>query len=158
MTFVATLNIILQLNLRPLLLDITDHDYGIDRHLLWKARFLSGEKPIKAVIAAHLFGQPCLSNGGSNPWMTIPEICRDNGWRLIEDSCETMGVSKIAGDIACYSTYVAHLIATGIGGLAITNNKEYAELMRSFANHGRDPFYIPGFRKPDWLFLPNDGI
>lgn len=147
LTFVATLNIVLQNNLKPKLVDVCTHDYGLDRHLLWRARRDSSN--VKAVIAVHLFGEPCLTNGAVTPWMTIPEICADYGWKLIEDSCETMGVSKIAGDIACYSTYVAHLIATGIGGLAITNNETYAEVMRSYANHGRDPYYIPGFRKPD---------
>lgn len=147
LTFVATLNVVLQNNLIPRLVDVSGDDYGLDRNLLWKARRDGND--IRGVIAVHLFGRPCLENGAVSPWMTIPEICRDNDWKLIEDSCETMGVSKLTGDIACYSTYVAHLIATGIGGLAITNNDTYAEIMRSLANHGRDPFYIPGFRKPD---------
>ena len=67
---------------------------------------------------------------------------------MIEDSCETM-FSKYKGrsvgslgDIGCFSTYVAHLITTGVGGLNTTNNPDYAIKMRSIMNHGRDNIYI----------------
>ena len=46
------------------------------------------------------------------------------------------------GEIACFSTYVAHLLVTGVGGLATTNNPEYAVRMRSLVNHGRDSIYL----------------
>jgi dTDP-4-amino-4,6-dideoxygalactose transaminase len=38
--------------------------------------------------------------------------------------------------------YVAHLLTAGVGGIAITNNRKYAEVMRSLVNHGRDGIYI----------------
>jgi len=40
------------------------------------------------------------------------------------------------GDIGCFSTYVAHLITTGVGGIAITDDPDYAKTMRSLVNHG----------------------
>jgi len=46
------------------------------------------------------------------------------------------------GDFACFSTYIAHLITTGIGGLATTDSKELWTLFRSIINHGRNPIYI----------------
>jgi len=46
------------------------------------------------------------------------------------------------GDIACFSTYMAHLITSGVGGIGITNNPDYATKMRSLVNHGRDGIYI----------------
>jgi dTDP-4-amino-4,6-dideoxygalactose transaminase len=45
-------------------------------------------------------------------------------------------------DIACFSTYVAHILTTGVGGIATTNNPDYATKMRSLVNHGRDGIYI----------------
>jgi len=68
--------------------------------------------------------------------------------RIIEDSCETMfakykGTSVgVMSDIACFSTYVAHILVTGVGGIAMTNNPVLAERLRSLANHGRDNIYI----------------
>jgi dTDP-4-amino-4,6-dideoxygalactose transaminase len=46
------------------------------------------------------------------------------------------------GDIGCFSTYVAHFLVTGVGGLATTNDPELAVDMRSAMNHGRDNIYI----------------
>lgn len=46
------------------------------------------------------------------------------------------------GDIGCFSTYVAHLLVTGVGGLNTTNNTEYAIGLRSLINHGRDSIYL----------------
>ena len=46
------------------------------------------------------------------------------------------------GDVGCFSTYVAHLIVTGVGGLNTTNNPDYMIKLRSLLNHGRDSIYI----------------
>jgi dTDP-4-amino-4,6-dideoxygalactose transaminase len=46
------------------------------------------------------------------------------------------------GDIGCFSTYIAHLLITGVGGINTTNNPEYATKIRSLINHGRDSIYI----------------
>jgi dTDP-4-amino-4,6-dideoxygalactose transaminase len=78
----------------------------------------------------------------------IWEMARKHKLKIVEDSCETMfakyrGVSVGSlGDIACFSTYIAHMIVTGVGGLALTNNPKYAKILRSLANHGRDNIYI----------------
>lgn len=134
LTFVATANVVLQLNLKPLFVDISAFDFNLDRHLFWKA---CRTNDLVAAIPVHLFGQPCRMAGRSYPF-SVMETARERGLKVIEDSCECMGVSKVAGDIACYSTYVCHLISTGVGGLAITKNPRYAEIMRSLANHGRN--------------------
>jgi dTDP-4-amino-4,6-dideoxygalactose transaminase len=46
------------------------------------------------------------------------------------------------GEIACFSTYVAHILVTGVGGLAICEDEELATLCRSLLAHGRDPVYL----------------
>ncbi len=64
------------------------------------------------------------------------------GLPVITDSCETMFVDGCAdGDVSCFSTYACHLINTGVGGLATTNDPQTAALIRSLANHGRDGIY-----------------
>jgi dTDP-4-amino-4,6-dideoxygalactose transaminase len=78
----------------------------------------------------------------------IMQFATQHGLRVLEDSCETMFVRHQGrsvgswGDIACFSTYVAHLVVTGVGGLALSNNVDLATLMKSLINHGRDNIYL----------------
>ncbi|MCH8048756.1 DegT/DnrJ/EryC1/StrS family aminotransferase [Patescibacteria group bacterium] len=136
-TFIATSNVILQNNLTPVFVDVDKATYNIDPSLIEKKI----TKRTRCIIPVHLFGLPC----DMKPIMTI---AKRHNLRVLEDSCETMFAKDHGksvgsfGDIACFSTYVAHLIVTGVGGLAVTNNKELAVIMRSIMNHGRDNIYI----------------
>lgn len=136
-TFVATANIVLHNNMRPVFVDVEKEYYEIDPALL--------EKKItprtRAIIPVHLFGLPC-------DMAPILQIAKKHRLKVIEDSCETMfakyqgkSVGSL-GDIGCFSTYVAHLLTTGVGGINTTNNPDYAVKLRSLVNHGRDSIYI----------------
>lgn len=137
LTFVATYNIIVQNRLRPYFVDIEPQYYGLDsqqmedligHHLLRK------NDPIVAALPVHLFGQT-----GSPAWAPV---AREAGLGILTDSCETMFVPGCAaGDVSAFSTYACHLINTGVGGLATTNDPTLAMLIRSLANHGRDGIY-----------------
>jgi CDP-6-deoxy-D-xylo-4-hexulose-3-dehydrase len=78
----------------------------------------------------------------------IMEVANRRGLRLIEDSCETMfatcGGKKVGsfGDIGCFSTYVAHILVTGVGGFCTTNDPQLAVMLKSSMNHGRDEIYL----------------
>jgi len=136
-TFIATANIVLHNNMKPVFVDIEPDYYGIDPNLI--------EEKItdktRCIIPVHLFGLPCQMD-------KIMTIASKYNLKIIEDSCETLfanfnGKSVGSfGDIGCFSTYVAHTIVTGVGGIAITSNSEYAVTMRSLVNHGRDSIYI----------------
>ena len=136
-TFVASSNVILQNNLKPVFVDVEPDIYDIDPAKIEAAI----TKRTRAIMAVHLFGQPTTMG-------PIIKLAQKYNLKIIEDSCETMLVNYkgksvgALGDIGCFSTYVAHLIVTGVGGLAVTNNPKYAEIMRSLANHGRDGIYI----------------
>lgn len=52
---------------------------------------------------------------------------------IIEDMAEAHGIEP-RGDIACYSFYGNKILTTGEGGMCLTNNKEWADEMRSLAN------------------------
>jgi len=136
-TFVATSNVIYDHGLKPVFVDVDSRTYNIDP-LKIEERI---NKRTKAIMVVHLFGQPAEMN----PIMALAEKYK---LKVIEDSCETMFVKYKGksvgsfGDIACFSTYVAHLIVTGVGGIVVTNKKKYAEILRSLANHGRDGIYI----------------
>jgi dTDP-4-amino-4,6-dideoxygalactose transaminase len=136
-TFVATSNVVIQNGLRPVFVDVEPDHFGIDPEQL--DRHLSPRT--RAILPVHLFGQPCDMAG-------VLEFANRNGLPVLEDSCETMFVryrgkpSGSWGEVACFSTYVAHLIVTGVGGFAATNDERLAVLMRSLINHGRDPIYL----------------
>ena len=136
-TFVATANMVMEIGLKPVFVDVDARTYNIDPTKI--------EEKItnrtKAIIPVHLFGQPCDMD-------PILDIAKRYNLKIIEDSCETMFVKYRGrsvgsfGDVACFSTYIAHLIVTGVGGLAISNDEETAKILKSLANHGRDNIYI----------------
>jgi perosamine synthetase len=137
LTFVATANVVLDHNLVPVFVDCDSKTYNIDPEKL-EEKITS---KTKGIMVVHLFGLIADVD-------PIMAIAKKHHLRIIEDSCETMGVSyngKMTGsfgDISCFSTYVAHLIVTGVGGLAVTSDAKYAEILRSLANHGRDSIYM----------------
>jgi dTDP-4-amino-4,6-dideoxygalactose transaminase len=46
------------------------------------------------------------------------------------------------GDVSVFSTYVAHIISTGVGGIITTNDLDLATRMKSLIFHGRDNIYL----------------
>lgn len=146
LTFVATINIVLQAGLKPVLVDIEPDYYGIDISQIQRAKSYR----TKCIIPVHTFGQPCDLLG-------VTDWAANYRLNVIEDSCEAMLVKHydgyVWGNIACYSTYAAHLLVTGVGGMAITNNPDYARVMRSNVNHGIDISELPNGESydPTWL-------
>jgi perosamine synthetase len=137
MTFVATVNIVLYNGLRPVLVDIDPLTLNMD-----PAAFEAAvtERTV-AVIPVHLFGQPA-------DMTSLMRVARNHDLRVIEDSCETVGVRHAGrpvgsfGDFGCFSTYMAHLVTTGVGGLAVADDEEDITRFRSLMNHGRNPRYL----------------
>ncbi len=136
-TFVATANIVLHNKMVPVFVDVEPDTYNIDPYKIEEKI----TKHTRAIIPVHLLGLPATMG----PLMNIAKSYR---LAVIEDSCEAMfaryqrkSVGSI-GDIGCFSTYIAHFLVTGVGGLAITNNSELAVSMRSLMNHGRDNIYL----------------
>lgn len=128
LTFVASVNVVLQNGLKPVLVDCESGYYGINPALIEQAI----TPRTRAIMPVHTFGQPC-------------EMLKLQDWEdllILADSCEAMFVNhrdvSLGGwaDITCFSTYAAHLLVTGVGGMAITDNPDYARTMRSLVNHG----------------------
>lgn len=137
-TFVATVNVILQAGLKPYFVDVSMYDatinpYNLDRRLTCQP----DNSNVKAIIPVHLFGKKCQMK-------PLLEFAKKWKLKVLEDSCECMGVGNVEGDVAAYSSYVCHMISTGVGGIALTNNEKLEKLMRSYANHGRSYEHIPG--------------
>lgn len=136
-TFIATANVVLHNRLKPIFVDVEGEYFGIDPAKI-EERI---SKRTRAIIPVHLFGQSCDMD-------QITEIAAKHRLKIVEDSCEAMFVKYHGkpvgslGDIACYSTYATHLITTGVGGLAMTNDDDLAVRVKSYFNHGRDGIYL----------------
>jgi dTDP-4-amino-4,6-dideoxygalactose transaminase len=136
-TFIATSNIVLYNQLVPRFVDVDPRTYNINPAQIEAAL----SERTRAIIPVHLFGLPC----DMDPILALADRHR---LAILEDSCETMfaryrgrSVGSF-GAMACFSTYVAHLLVTGVGGLVTTNDEEYATLCRSLLAHGRDSIYL----------------
>lgn len=136
-TFVATMNVVLMNNLKPVLVDVKRETVNIDSELIEAAI----TKKTVAILPVHLLGQPADMSA-------ILKIAKKHNLKVVEDSCETMFVNKVKGDVACFSSYIAHLLVTGVGGFITTNDKKMADTMRSMMFHGRDESYLNIDDKP----------
>lgn len=136
-TFVATSNVVMYNGLRPVFVDVDPDYFTIDPNLI-EERIT---ERTRAIMPVHLSGLPCDMD-------PIMKIASHHGLRIIEDSAETMFARYKGrtvgsfGDIGCFSTYAAHIITTGVGGICTTSDPDLLVLLKSLVNHGRDSIYI----------------
>jgi len=136
-TFIATSNVVLQNNLKPVFVDVLPDTYNIDSSKIEEKI----TKNTRAIIPVHMYGLPADMD-------EIQRIAKKYRLKIIEDACEAVGAKYknkpvgSMGDLGCFSTYVVHIITTGVGGLVTTNNPEYAVKVKSLMNHGRDSIYL----------------
>jgi dTDP-4-amino-4,6-dideoxygalactose transaminase len=133
LSFVATGNAVLHAGFTPVFVDIERETLNIDPSKI-EAAITS---KTRAIMPVHLMGKPAEMD-------TINAIAKKHGLIVVEDAAEAHGAlykGKPAGslaDLAAFSTYVAHIITTGEGGVITTNNEEYGEILRSLRSHGRN--------------------
>ncbi len=134
LAFIAVGTSILDAGFKPVFVDVERHTLNINPRAI-EEKITSRTR---AIMAVHTMGKPCEMDA-------IADIARKHNLYVIEDSCEAHGAQYRGrtighwGDMATFSSYVAHLICTGEGGMVSTNNKEVADLLRSLRNHGRKP-------------------
>ena len=136
-TFAATIEVILLLGLKPILVDIDPKTFNIDPNKVKEAL----TKKTKAIIPVHLFGQ--ISNMDE-----ILNIAKENKLFIIEDNAQSMGSTYTflngekkkagtIGDIGTTSFFPSkNLGAYGDGGAIFTDNNEFADRIRAISNHG----------------------
>jgi len=130
-TFVATANSILYLGAKPIFVDVNENSLLIDVDKIEN----SISTKTKAIIVVDYAGQPC-------DYDSIRTICKKKGIALISDSCHALGAeyksSKIGtiSDMSTFSFHPVKHITTGEGGAITTNDKDLADQMRIFRNHG----------------------
>lgn len=131
MTFAATAEVVNYCRAKPVLVDCRSDTLNMDVDLLEKA--ISSKT--KAIIPVHYAGQPCEMD-------RIMEIAKYHHLKVIEDAAHALPTRfrgrmvGTIGDITCFSFYATKTITTGEGGMATTENAEWADRMRILSLHG----------------------
>ena len=133
----------LWVNAQPVFADVRKDDYGIDPDAVEKK--ITGRT--KAVIVAHLFGQP---TGGMEK---IMQIARRHNLVVIEDAAQAFGAHiHIAGewrgvgtlgDVGCFSfTFGKPFTGAGKGGALVVKDKRLQERALQIRSYGAKEAYI----------------
>ena len=136
-SFASTIEVILLLGLKPVVIDIDPKSFNINPSLIQDKI----TERTKAIIPVHLFGQSCRME-------EILEIANKNNLQVIEDNAQALGstykfsnsqkqMSGTIGDIATTSFFPSkNLGCYGDGGAIFTNSDNLAYKMRGIVNHG----------------------
>jgi dTDP-4-amino-4,6-dideoxygalactose transaminase len=143
MTFAATAEVVRYLGARPILADCRVEDFNLD--------VSDAERRIQSALAA---GQsvaaimPVHYGGQIGDVVGVTALARRYHLKIIEDAAHCCPASfreteaapwqsvGTGADISCYSFYANKTITTGEGGMACTNNAQYADRMRMMSLHG----------------------
>lgn len=131
MTFASTANAVIHAGGKPVFVDCERETMNIDP--------VDMEKKIttatRAVIPVHFAGRPCNMDA-------IMEIASIHGLKIIEDCAHAVETeyrgqkAGTLGDLGCFSFYVTKNIITGEGGMVVTDNDDYADMIKVLALHG----------------------
>jgi len=132
-TFVATVAVIVHCGATPVLVDVGD-DFNMDVEQLEEAI----SPRTKAILPVHLNGRCCNME-------KLMDIASKHNLIVVEDAAQALGATfdgKKAGTFGlagCFSFYPAKLLgAAGDAGIVVTDDKELAEKIRLFRDHGRE--------------------
>jgi dTDP-4-amino-4,6-dideoxygalactose transaminase len=131
MTFAASGEVVLYFKARPVLVDCSDNTGQLDSDAVERAI----TPRTKAILPVHYAGYPCDMD-------RILDIAKRHNLRVIEDAAHALPTRYkgrmvgTLGDITCFSFYATKTMTTGEGGLAATENEDFAERMRLFSLHG----------------------
>ena len=144
-TFATVASPLYQLGLVPVYVDVNITSFCMSSMHLNDA--ISEFPDIKACMIVH-------NLGFCEDIDKISDICNEKNILLIEDCCEAHGgiyKNKKLGTYGHYSTwsfFVAHNITTGEGGMIISNQNDYEDIMRSIREFGRRTTAIERYEEP----------
>lgn len=122
---------LIQHGLVPVVVDIDPRTLNLDPEQVERA---IGPRT-RGVMPVHVYGNPCDMDG-------LMAICRRHDLMLIEDCCEALGASfggkpvGSFGRVGTFSFYFSHHMTTLEGGICVSDDFEFAEMMRILRAHG----------------------
>ena len=145
LTFVATINPVLYVGPKPVIVDVDPETWNIDPEEIKKAV----TEKTKAIIPVHLYGNPCDMD-------SIMKIAEEYSLYVIEDATESLGATYKGkqtgtfGNMGCFSFNGNKLITTGGGGMVVTNDKTKSGHIKFLVNQARDD--SKGYYHPEMGF------
>jgi dTDP-4-amino-4,6-dideoxygalactose transaminase len=139
-SYVATTNVILWENCKPVFVDINTTDFNIDTKQI-ESKIT---EKTEAILATHVFGNPCNI-------YEIETIAKKYNLKVIYDAAHAFGVNYndesllSYGDISTCSFHATKIFHTGEGGAIICNDNETQKkvyLMRQFGHIWDEYFSI----------------
>ncbi|KPJ69277.1 MAG: UDP-4-amino-4,6-dideoxy-N-acetyl-beta-L-altrosamine transaminase [Syntrophobacter sp. DG_60] len=130
-TFAATAEVVCYFKARPIFADVERDTHNMDVSRI-EQKITS---KTKAIIPVHYGGQPCDMD-------EIMQIAKKHNLYVIEDAAHALPSfykdKKIGtiSNITCFSFYTTKPLTTGEGGMATTENEDWAEKMRVMRLHG----------------------
>lgn len=141
-TFIATVEVVALLNLKPVFVEVDPRTYTIDPEAVRKAI----TPRTKAIIPVHLYGQ-------SAPMHELLAIAAEHNIPLVEDNAQAIGgyytfpdgtkkANGTMGTVGTTSFFPSkNLGCYGDGGAMFTNDDALAEKLYMVANHGQKVRY-----------------
>ena len=131
LTYVASVNTILQTGATPIFVDSLEDTLQIDPESVR----LAITRKTKAIMPVHLYGHPCDMD-------SLAAICDEFNLLMVEDAAEAFGSRwkgrsvGTFGDIATFSFFGNKTITTGEGGMVVAKNSEVLETCRHLKSQG----------------------
>lgn len=134
-SFVATANAVRFAGGAPVFADVDPETFNLDPDSV-EQRLEQLDEEVGAIVAVHLFGLPAEMD-------RLREIADEHDVPLVADAAQAHGaryrgetVGSVA-DAATFSFYPTKNMTTGEGGIVTTDQKDIADGVRQFINHGR---------------------
>lgn len=156
-TFVASANCALYCGSSVDFVDIDPRTYNLSVDALANKLEDAERRGVlpKVVVPVHFTGQSC-------DMRSIRELADQYGFRILEDASHAIGGRYMGEPVGCcnysditvFSFHPVKIITTGEGGMAITNDPEFASKMARLRTHGitRDPNLIRGESEGPWYY------
>jgi perosamine synthetase len=131
LTYVASVNTVLQTGATPVFVDSLEDTLQIDPASVRSAI----TKRTRAVMPVHLYGHPCDMD-------SLVKICHEFNLLMVEDAAEAFGSRwkgrfvGTFGDVATFSFFGNKTITTGEGGMVVARNPKVLETCRHLKSQG----------------------
>jgi perosamine synthetase len=132
LSWIASASVICYTGAKPVFADVLPYTWCIDP--MGVERRIT--KKTKAILPVHLYGNPA-------DMIAIMEIANKYDLKVVEDAAPSVGAMYCGrktgsfGDAAGFSFQGAKMIATGEGGMLVTDDSELFDKIKHFAEHGR---------------------